>query len=124
MSTDDKWIDELVENYGGNAPIGEYRHTYNCPDRSLEAPSCLCMTPEEFNQSIQKQLKRAEMRGRAEAKEELKKAWRSLKAAIIASANDLDRPFINAPNQSPWTIIKTRMANLEVELSKDQEGEG
>lgn len=48
----EKEIDELTENYGGNALIGEYRHVYNCPDRDLAEPSCPCLTPEQYKQAL------------------------------------------------------------------------
>lgn len=45
--------------------------------------------------------------------DEVQRAKRRLFARIVASAHRLDEPFSNAPDQSPWTLLKREMAALD-----------
>ena len=84
MNTDDAWIDTLIDDVIDQEPYeGAKIHA---------------------KQAIQKQLKRAELRGRLDEAE---------------ACDDL------ILNTGPYArkLIKDRIVNLEAELSKDQEGE-
>lgn len=50
------------------------------------------------------------------------RAKRRLFARIIASANLLDKPFTDAPDQSPWTRMKADMHALNEALEQERRG--
>lgn len=54
----------------------------------------------------------------ADARRRLVDAKRTLFARIIASAHLLEKPFSNAPDQSPWTRISRTMAGLDAAVKE------
>jgi hypothetical protein len=54
----------------------------------------------------------------AEPRKRVADAKRRLFAHIIASAHLLDKPFTNAPDQSPWTQMKRAMEGLNAALAE------
>ncbi|MFJ6616654.1 hypothetical protein ACIQOW_03595 [Kitasatospora sp. NPDC091335] len=48
----------------------------------------------------------------AQAGAALTQACRRLQSELITSAHLLDRPFTNAPDQSPWTRVKAKLSGL------------
>lgn len=59
---------------------------------------------------------RAELATAQAERETARAAWRRVKAGITASADLLDEPFTNAPDQSPWKRLKPAMHALDAAL--------
>lgn len=57
------------------------------------------------------------LRPAAHLVEEVQRANRRLISHIVASAHLLDKPFSNAADQSPWTLLKLDMAQLKAAIN-------
>lgn len=103
------WIDALLENYGGLTPIGEYRHTYNCPDRNLDAPACQCMTPEEAKEAILEKLLMERLEERKAFKEQLN---------YVATLNSKNKDL--TPVSDLLTLNDKAIAELQKQIKGDE----